>query len=136
MGGAKTASPDKDGATLNKTFPYKNDQCVPGFYCLNGTDVPSPCPAGYFSNQRGLKSASDCTECPPGRYCDTIGLQNIVDPPKCSPGFVCRSASSTATPNDGVKGYPCPKGHYCPLGKYLVALNLTKDFTNGEWLFR
>ncbi len=117
MGGAKTASPDKDGSTSNATFPYMNDQCTSGYYCLNGTDVPAPCPAGYFSNQRGLKAPSDCKECPPGRYCDTIGLQTITDPPKCRAGFVCRSASKTPTPTDGVKGYPCPMGHYCPEGK-------------------
>ncbi len=119
MKGAKTPAPDKDGPTSNATFPYNNDQCTSGYYCLNGTDVPTPCPAGYFSNQRGLKAPTDCSECPPGRYCDTNGLQVIADPPKFDPGVVCKSASKTPTPNDGVKGYPCPEGHYCPKGKTI-----------------
>lgn len=116
MSGAKSASPEKDGPVVNKTFPFTNDQCVPGYYCPNATDVPKPCPAGYFSDQSGLKSDSDCKECAPGRYCENIGLTTISDPPKCSPGFVCRRACSTPNPTDGIKGYPCPIGHYCPAG--------------------
>ena len=122
MGGAKTAFPEKDGASSNVTFPYKNDQCVPGYFCPNGTDIPTPCSAGYFSSQKGLKAASDCKECPPGRYCDTIGLQSIADPPKCSAGFVCRAACSTPTPRDGIKGYPCPRGKYCQEGMKIHLL--------------
>ena len=32
----------------------------------------------------------------------------------CTAGYVCLGGSDVATPTDGVKGYPCPVGHYCP----------------------
>ena len=32
----------------------------------------------------------------------------------CAAGYVCLGGSDVATPTDGVLGYPCPVGHYCP----------------------
>ena len=34
----------------------------------------------------------------------------------CAAGYVCLGGSDVATPTDGVMGYPCPVGFYCPEG--------------------
>ncbi len=32
----------------------------------------------------------------------------------CDGGFICLGGSDTPRPSDGIKGYICPEGHYCP----------------------
>ena len=34
----------------------------------------------------------------------------------CDAGFVCVSASNTSRPEDGMTGYECLPGYYCPKG--------------------
>lgn len=38
---------------------------------------------------------------------------------KCDASYICLPGSTTKTPNDGVQGYLCPKGHFCQSG-YVV----------------
>lgn len=42
--------------------------CPLGHYCVEGSSVPSPCPAGSYQNQTGGKGKHDCKPCPPGMY--------------------------------------------------------------------
>ena len=41
----------------------------PGFYCVEGAVVPTPCPAGSFSGTLGLKDDSGCSVCTLGHWC-------------------------------------------------------------------
>lgn len=34
----------------------------------------------------------------------------------CDAGFVCVSAANSSTPNDGISGYECTPGYFCPKG--------------------
>lgn len=51
--------------------------CPKGMYCHGGTADPAGCPAGTFSNVKGLKSSSECQLCPYGKYC---GEKNMTFP--------------------------------------------------------
>ena len=52
-------------------------QCTPGYYCEVGTEYPSPCPNGTFSNSSGLAAAGECTQCTPGYFCNGEGLTAV-----------------------------------------------------------
>ncbi|PHJ25030.1 gcc2 and gcc3 domain-containing protein, partial [Cystoisospora suis] len=58
------------GRKLKSTSP-----CPAGFYCEGGDAFPRSCPAGTYSNQEGLSSASQCTPCPAGKYCAVRGAK-------------------------------------------------------------
>ena len=81
------------------------EKCRAGYYCPEGTawggDVP--CPAGTYSSETQLSSASECTTCTPGYYC-TGG--NTTTDGKCGPGYYCPSGTPSRT------YYPCPAGTY------------------------
>ena len=47
--------------------------CTEGNYCLEGSDVPTPCPPGTFSNTTGLQAEAQCTNCTGGYYCPNYG---------------------------------------------------------------
>ncbi|KAL2085398.1 hypothetical protein ACEWY4_018718 [Coilia grayii] len=90
--------------------------CPEGHYCPLGTQSghDSPCPAGTFSDQRGLTSRSQCAPCPPGQYCSSAGLSAPTG--ACSPGYVCSQGSVQPQPTSFETGNQCPAGHYCPAG--------------------
>ena len=44
----------------------------------------------------------------------SLGLTVFAD--VCDAGFVCVSASNNSIPTDGVTGYECLPGYYCPKG--------------------
>ena len=62
----------------------------------------------------------------------------------CAAGFVCLGGSDVATPTDGVIGYPCPVGHYCPeasvieqpcnKGSYAPATAMSEFFVRGVFI--
>ena len=52
-------------------------QCTPGYYCEVGTEYPSPCPNGTFSNSSGLAAAGECTQCTQGYFCNGEGLTAV-----------------------------------------------------------
>ena len=106
--GSDTTQPT--GASLGDAGP-----CPVGHYCEIGTQEPTPCPLGTFSNQTMLTAASECTPCLPGYYCDATGLTEPVD--LCSPGFYCTQGSNSSSPPVAdASGGPCPVGTYCGNG--------------------
>ena len=64
-------------------------ECPTGFYCTEGTKLPTACPDGKYS-LRGAESEDNCTDCREGYYC-------------------VRYTTSSAM-------VICPKGYYCPYG--------------------
>eukprot|EP01135_Chromosphaera_perkinsii_P005913 Nk52_evm8s371 gene=Nk52_evmTU8s371 len=93
------------------------DMCPAGSYCPSGTGVnPTPCPAGTFSNTKGLQSKDECTSCSAGKYCGIPGSTTVTG--DCSAGFYCTSGVDRPTPSGahtGVGGV-CGKGTMCPGG--------------------
>jgi len=49
--------------------------------------------------------------------CVFPGLSDPTGP--CSEGYVCFSGSNSSMPTDGVNGYICPAGSYCPAQSYI-----------------
>ena len=85
--------------------------CPENMYCPAGTEWPLPCPDGTISKGKiGNKDVTQCEQCPRGFYCRNM-QQHL-----CLAGYICISGSSTPTPVNGIHGYQCPKGHYCPEG--------------------
>ena len=93
-------------------------ECYNGTYCPRGTEIPNLCPLGWASVNDSLVRdtlEASCTPCPAGMYgnhpfrmyCQT-----------CDPGYVCLTAATDPRPENRTaqRGYPCPKGHYCPAG--------------------
>ena len=69
--------------------------CPIGFYCINGTNFPYPCPLGTYGDQPLLNSEIDCTPCPQGFFCDSY---NSTEPSgKCRAGFYCPLGSRSST---------------------------------------
>ena len=58
-----------------------------GSYCPTGSSFPTPCPAGYFGNETGVKRSVECTECPGGEYCAGVG--KTAPTGLCDAGFYC-----------------------------------------------
>ncbi len=114
-------------------------QCWVGYFCVNGTVLPSQlcptgamcplgsgrpvlCPLGSYQDASGQ---SMCKSCPPGFMCQSTGLTNATN---CPLGSYC--LANTKLPSDwpcppGTLGLapnlqsasqcsPCPAGYYCP----------------------
>ncbi|XP_013391352.1 uncharacterized protein LOC106159584 [Lingula anatina] len=102
-----------NGSTIN---PNPSEGICPiGNYCPEGSVWPEPCPSGTLASSAGNVNVSDCDPCPAGRYCTPESSQNGLTPP-CDPGYVCLGGADNGQPNDGVMGYICPQGNYCPAG--------------------
>ncbi|XP_035765653.1 zonadhesin [Neolamprologus brichardi] len=86
----------------------------PGFYCLKGSSMPSPCPIGHVSPSAGRMSLSDCSLCPSGFFCNSSALTEPSGP--CSPGHFCSPGSTEPSPVSQTYGDVCPMGHFCPQG--------------------
>ncbi|XP_028665392.2 signal peptide, CUB and EGF-like domain-containing protein 1 [Erpetoichthys calabaricus] len=67
---------------------------------------PILCPAGTFSNVRGLTAVNECQACPAGFYCVVAGL--VMPSGPCHAGYYCPPGQQLST------AYICPTGHYCP----------------------
>ena len=52
----------------------KGDICPAGFYCEEGSDWPTPCPQGTYSDQTGLRNVTDCFLCDGGEFCASYNL--------------------------------------------------------------
>lgn len=57
----------------------------PGFYCMEGSSVPDPCPIGSVGPSAGMTSLSDCSPCPSGFFCNRSALMEPTGP--CSQGL-------------------------------------------------
>lgn len=104
--------------------------CPAGFFCVEGSSWPSPCPPGTYSDQLGLQNATDCFSCLGGEFCASYNLTltsgNCSEgyfqfSPACFPsqcpnnnrclvfqGYYCPGNDITAT------SVSCPIGHFCP----------------------
>lgn len=82
--------------------------CDRGYYCIEGSAEPIPCPAGSYSNSLNLEKESDCTVCPPNYYCPNIRATTYDSTNhKCAPGFTC--PASSVQPRHTI----CPLGNKC-----------------------
>lgn len=105
-----------DGLTTEKLV------CPLGSYCLSNVDTPTPCPAGYYGQNLGLRAASDCEPCPPGYYCDIPGeTLASINSKLIDSGYYCQQGCDTATPlaatcTGDCVGDICPTGFKCPTG--------------------
>ena len=96
-------------------------ECPAGFYCLEGTTVPTMCPAGTYSDKKGLESEGQCDSCEPGYVC--YQGQTSYDINDCPLGFFCPLGTGDAYITNGAlpNGDPnyelyCPPGHSCKGG--------------------
>lgn len=65
---------------------YKTDTPLcSGFYCVEGSSLPSPCPLGSLGLLTGRMSLAHCSPCPPGFFCNGSALTEPTGP--CSPGL-------------------------------------------------
>ena len=87
--------------------------CPHGFFCVEGSTYPEPCPLGTYGNSTEVRQSSDCTPCPGGYYCDGLGRVEPTGP--CDAGFYCREKAYTSAPPEGLTGGICPPGGYCPV---------------------
>jgi hypothetical protein len=58
-------------------------QCLPGSYCVEGSNTPVNCGAGYYSATSGASSISACLSCGSGKFANFAGLTACV---LCSSG--------------------------------------------------
>ncbi|XP_026534414.1 neurogenic locus notch homolog protein 4-like [Notechis scutatus] len=102
---------------VDSAYPLTgNDICPRGHFCPPGTGFPMPCPPGSFSTMIGLKAEGECLPCPAGHICSQSGTSGLSQMLPCNEGYVCLEGNSVPCPNDGIHGYRCPKGFYCPQG--------------------
>nr|PIL98505.1 GCC2 and GCC3 domain-containing protein [Toxoplasma gondii COUG] len=89
--------------------------CPVGFYCLEGAQTPSECPAGRQTAAAGAMREEECVPCEPGFYCPEPGVSL-----PCDAGYVCLEGATTATPADTTTGKQCDAGFYCPQGSFRM----------------
>jgi hypothetical protein len=107
QGGSATAEPMDDDKT---TF----GQCPKGFYCPEGSENPTPCPAGTYSNSWRVTALANCLPCAGGFYCPEQNMTAIG--PECLAGYYCSGGSPVSDPVGQVYGDECPTGYFCVLG--------------------
>jgi hypothetical protein len=101
----KLGSPSKYPYVLSAGY---YGPCPVGHYCEAGTSDPTPCPAGFFSNQERAISIDYCIECPPGFMCETAGLWQPSGP----------VSDGIRTADHILENVTCSafNSQYCPLG--------------------
>ncbi|XP_056365473.1 multiple epidermal growth factor-like domains protein 6 [Oenanthe melanoleuca] len=117
--GAISPAPFKHRVDSSSPALPGNDICPVGHFCPRGTGHPLPCPPGSLSSALGLGAEEQCQPCPPGRVCSGPGLAELAQTSLCDPGYVCLEGNSSPCPSDGIRGYRCPSGSYCPAGSGL-----------------
>uniref|UniRef100_A0A7M5XIK9 Tyrosine-protein kinase ephrin type A/B receptor-like domain-containing protein n=1 Tax=Clytia hemisphaerica TaxID=252671 RepID=A0A7M5XIK9_9CNID len=173
--GTKTASqhPCPNGFFNTEIGAVRQDQCkecLPGYYCSGGdptgdslcptghycpqkteSSTQYPCSAGYYTEEKGATTATDCKVCPAGYYCLEGSDSPTACPPgtynpvpmqgaasncrQCEAGFACPLSASTQPTEQCSAGYYCPEGssspsdplNACPAGTYTDYHNLTAD---------
>ncbi|XP_031989756.1 SCO-spondin-like isoform X5 [Corvus moneduloides] len=117
--GAISPAPFKHRVESSSPALPGNDICPVGHFCPRGTRHPRPCPPGSLSSAVGLGAEEQCQPCPAGRVCSGPGLAELAQTSLCDPGYVCLEGNSAPCPSDGIRGYRCPRGSYCPAGSGL-----------------
>ena len=78
--------------------------CPEGYKCTTGSPSPTPCPAGYYQNERKKWT---CKPCPAGFYCnDTHGPVVNYALTECIEGHFCPESTKYATQ------HKCPPGTF------------------------
>ena len=97
--------------------------CPPGNFCPQGTGSDlRQCPPGTLNPTTGAESVQGCELCPAGKFCGSFGLAHPTG--DCEGGFLCEDGAFDPQGRkvDGdtlvniTSSFPCPKGHYCPVG--------------------
>lgn len=102
------------------------DLCPAGYYCIEGTDAPTPCPEGTYSPTEGLHSENECLNCTGGYFCNQTGLTSVTG--KCNSGYYCTERAHLPTQE------LCPMGSYCPIGSVYPTSCLNGTFSNATGL--
>jgi hypothetical protein len=86
--------------------------CPVGYWCAEGTDVPTACVAGTFSNQERAISIDYCLVCPPGFMCEVDGLAEPTGP----------VSIGVRTIDAILENQTCSafSSEYCPLGTFIA----------------
>lgn len=72
---------------------YQAGFVLQGFYCVEGSSKPEPCPEGTYSNKKGLSGPLECSPCGHGFYCAAPGQTGPSGP--CEAGFYCQGRALT-----------------------------------------
>lgn len=67
--------------------------CPVAHYCPVGSAIPTPCPAGTYTN---LSGQAECFRCPAGYYCPEKTSNYTRFP--CLPGFYCPDGAECPPP--------------------------------------
>jgi hypothetical protein len=68
--------PTSTGTTGQCIDGQFTEDCLPGYYCQDGSAYP--CPAGTYTDSDNLVDVSGCTPCDAGRYCDESGMTSAT----------------------------------------------------------
>ena len=98
--------------------------CPAGSYCPIGSQMPTGCPAGYFSGVLNAATNAVCTGvCTAGTYCPG----GTAAPLPCPAGsYSSSSYASSCTPCSSPPGYACAagstvsSGSLCPVGSFCA----------------
>lgn len=115
-----TGIPKPDPESEDGILPTHGGPCPIGYYCPEGSSVPTACPPGFFSAILRATSELDCGPCPPGYTC-TVGSPVPIP---CAEGGYCPSNGErfecpvfTYNPNTASSSIaaciPCPAGYFC-----------------------
>lgn len=88
-------------------------ECPTGYYCGQGSHLPTPCPPGTYNPALMQGALGDCRQCIAGMACPQYALQWPSE--LCSSGHFC--PAGTKQPNETVNA--------CPAGSYTDYHNLT-----------
>lgn len=103
----------------------KQYPCPAGHYCPASSNLPTPCPAGYFNTNIMQTSLASCTAnpCPTSYYCNIgskypqpcsgtcdTSLMAVVVTVTCPDGTYAGNDVPTSNSNCNA----CWEGHYCP----------------------
>ena len=114
--------------------------CPMGFFCEQGTEVPTMCPAGTYSDVTGLSESGECKDCEEGFYC--YQGQTVTDDHSCPDGFYCPIRTGdpyriNGVIDNGLTSVPdyelyCPLGHSCKDGILAVCDNGSYQHQRGQ----
>lgn len=87
--------------------------CPVGHWCDEGSPLPIPCEAGYFSASKGLRSPGECQSCPPSKWSDVGAAECTL----CNGNFYRRASTRNAAANvsNTETRFSCEE---CPLGAH------------------
>ncbi|KAJ7413425.1 hypothetical protein BTVI_43603 [Pitangus sulphuratus] len=91
--GEDVCKPSPPGHYCDSPAMAQPKPCPAGFYCVQGSSKPEPCPEGTSSAKQGLSGPSECSPCARGFYCAAPGQTGPTGP--CEAGFYCQGSALT-----------------------------------------